>query len=129
MDHTQAGWTDALVMQYRHVMDHIQSEAGRRVAQLMHQHHKRRRAGRRVAGSGWSADSLSDASSVVRGRASRESMLMDQFCRTDVLMDHIQAGWTDALVLRYRHVMDHIQSEAGFWKAGGRKRVVGRQPF
>ena len=53
-------------------MDHIQSEAGRWVAQLMHQHHERRRAGRRVAGSGWLADSLSDASSVVCRRASRE---------------------------------------------------------
>ena len=56
-------------------------------------------------------------------------MLMDQLCRTDILMDHIQAGWTDALVLWYRHVMDHIQSEAGFWKAGGQKQVVGGQPF
>ena len=93
-------------------MDHIQSEARRQVMQLMHQHHEWQHAGRRVAGSRWLADSLSDASSVVHGRACRESMLMYQFCRTDILMDHIQAGWTDALILWYRHVMDQIQSEA-----------------
>lgn len=62
-----------LFMRYRYVMDHIQSEGGRRVAQLMHHHH----AGRQVAGSGWSVDSLSDTS-VVRRRASRGSTLMDQ---------------------------------------------------